>query len=75
MRNNVPEYPKIHKVGIRKVTRRWKDKYGQEHHRVIRKHRWEYWSEAVRRNKFTLTDERKFKIGAALNNYFIVMAT
>ena len=47
-------------------------KFGQEHQRHIRKHRWEHWRETERRNMLHLTDERRMKIGKAINDYFIL---
>ena len=39
--NGVCEVPGLHKFGIKSCTRKNKDKFGKEHHKVIRKHRWE----------------------------------
>ena len=61
----------VHKHGIRVVTRKWEDCYGQQHERHIRKHRWEHWREKVRRNMLHLTNERRFVLGKAINEYFI----
>lgn len=70
--NGCPEYPGFHKYGMRMVTRKYTDKYGQEHHRVIKKHRWEHWRESERSQKLHLTNERRFKMGKAVNEYFII---
>ena len=70
--NGVREAPGLHKFGIKSCTRKSKDKFGQEHHRVIRKHRWEQWREMEKRNKLHLSNERRFKVGQAVNSYFVV---
>ena len=57
--NGKPDVLGIHKYGMRVVTRRRWDKFGQEHQRHIRKHRWEHWREAERRNMLHLTNERR----------------
>ena len=67
-----PYYPRFHKWGVRKATRIWKDTYGQEHHRQIKKHRWEHWRGADPREMIYLSDERRLKMAAAINNYFIL---
>ena len=68
--NNVTEYLRIHKYGIRFCTQRWTDRYGQVHQRKVKCHRFDQWREKDVTEKFNLTDEIKFKIGAALNKYF-----
>ena len=69
--NSVPNYPGLRTFGVRKVTRRWLDTYGQEHHREIQKHRWEQWIGSTRSGKLHLTSEMRFTVGRAINNYFI----
>lgn len=56
--------------GIRFCTQRWTDRYGQVHQRKVKCHRFDQWREKDVTEKFNLTDEIKFKIGAALNKYF-----
>ena len=64
-------YVGVHKYGIRVVTRKHIDEYGQEHHRHIKKHKWEQWRETVRTNMLHLTNERRFVLGKAVNEYFM----
>ena len=70
--NGSKEYLGIHKYGLRVVTRRRVDRYGQEHQRHIQKHRWEHWRESDRKNMLHLTNERRMKIGRAINDPFIL---
>ena len=70
-RNNVPEFPGFHTYGVRTATRKSFDLYGQEHHRVRKSHRWEHWREADPANMLHLRNDRRLKMGIALNNYFI----
>ena len=71
LENGAPDYVGIHKYGLRVVTRRRKDRYGQEHQRHIKKHRWEHWREKEKQNMLHLTNERRFKLGKAVNDFFI----
>ena len=62
-------YLGVHKHGIRVVTRKWQDLHGQlqrEH-----QHRWEQWREKVRSNMLHLTNDRRFVLGKAVNEFFI----
>ena len=52
--------------------RKRKDRYGQEHQRKIQQHRWEHWREQVKRNMLHLNNERRMKMGKAINDYFII---
>ena len=70
-RNNVPEFPGFHTYGVRTVTRRYFDLYGQEHQRVKKSHRWEHWREADPASMLHLRNDRRVKMGIALNNYLI----
>ena len=72
MANGKPDVPGIHKYGMRVVTRRRWDKFWQEHQRHIRKHRWEHWREADRRYMLHLMNERRMKMGKAINDFFIL---
>ena len=70
-RNNVPNFPGFHTYGVRTATRRYYDQYGQEHHRVIKGHRWEHWRENDPARMLHLRNDRRVKMGIALNNYLI----
>ena len=70
--NNVPDYPRFHTYGIRTATRRSRDVFGQEHHRRIKSHRWEHWEDLDPSRMLNLRNERRFKMGKAANNYFIL---
>ena len=69
--HGVASYVGVHKHGIRVVTRKWVDKFGQQQVRHIRKHRWEQWREQVRSNMLHLTNKRRMVLGKAINEYFI----
>ena len=66
------EYEGIHKFGMRVMTRKTKDRYGNEQHRHIRKHRWEHWRESDKRRMLHLSNDRRFKLGKAINEYFVL---
>ena len=68
--NQVPLYPGFHTYGVRKDTRRRVDIYGQLHQRVLKYHRWEHWRESDRGRMLHLRNDRRFKMGQALVNYF-----
>ena len=69
--NGMGKYVGTHKFGMRVVTRKSKDRYGQIQHRHIRKHRWDHWREKEKQNMLHLTNERRFKLGKAVNDYFM----
>jgi hypothetical protein len=71
LKNNRPIYLGLHSYGTRKLTRSYTDSLGQEQSEHIRCHRWEHWEEPTRRNKFHPRNDRRFKVGLALNNYFV----
>lgn len=68
--NSITEFHRLHKYGIRVCTKRRVDQYGQEHHRMIKCHRFEHWVEQNASEKLHLKDEIRFKIGAGINKYF-----
>ena len=65
------DYLGVHKHGIRVVTRKWQDHHGQLQKKHIKKHRWEQWREKVRSNMLHLTNDRRFVLGKAVNEFFI----
>ena len=69
--NGSVPYPGFHSYGIRTDTHRSSDKNGIEQITRTRSHRWEHWAEPARRDKFTLRTDRRFKMGKAINNFFI----
>ena len=69
--NQVPLYAGFHTYGVRKDTKKRVDRYGQLHQRTLKYHRWEHWREADRGYMLHLKNERRFKMGMALVNYFI----
>ena len=69
--NSSPFYPRFHTYGVRKVTRHYYDRYGYHHQYDVKSHRWEHWRESVKTEKFHLRDDRRVKMGTAVNNYFI----
>ena len=68
LENNVPIYPGFHSYGTRKSVR---DADGNAQRVPCMGHRWEHWEERARREKFTLRVDRRFKMGKAVNNYFL----
>ena len=71
MENGVPIGVGFHTYGVRKATRKSVDKYGQVHKYVTRSHRWEHWREHEPARMLHMRDHRRFKMGTALNNYFV----
>ena len=69
--NGMNHYVGVHKYGIRVVTRKRRDIFGQEHHRHIKQHRWDHWREKEKNNMLHLTNERRYVLGKAINEYFI----
>ena len=70
--NNITEFHRMHKYGLRDYTRKYVDQYGQEHQRKVKCHRWEHWREIDRASMLHLRNDRRFKMGAAINKYFIL---
>ena len=68
---NSPVYPGFHSFGTRKSIKKVFNDDGSQQQQHCRAHRWEHWSETARREKFTLRSDRKFKMGKAVNNYFV----
>ena len=71
MANNVPKYVGFHTYGVRKCTNVKYDQYGQQYQTLVKSHRWEHWREQNRASMLHLRNDRRFKMGAAINNYFI----
>ena len=69
--NNVVNYVGLHTYGVRKDTKTSYDRYGQTVITSTRRHRYEHWRETDKGNMLHLRDDRRFKMGTALNNYFI----
>ena len=61
----------VHKYGIRVRTKKWQECYGRQHERHIKQHRWEQLREVDKNNMLHLTNERRFVLGRAVNEYFI----
>ena len=72
MDNGITEFPRLHKYGVRNYTKKWVDRYGQERHRQIRRHRFEHWREEDPSRMLHLINEQRFKMGAAINKYFLL---
>ena len=70
--NGSPFFPNFHTYGVRTATRRHRDVYGQEHHRHIKAHRWEHWLQTDPARMLHLTNDRRYKMGKAINTYFIL---
>ena len=63
--NGVPIGVGFHTYGVRKTTRQYQDQY------VTMSHRWEHWREDHPARMLHMKDHRRFKMGIALNNYFV----
>ena len=68
--NDAAYYPCFHTYGTRKGSKLVTEN-GQVKKREFRCHRWDHWQEPVRHMKATLKPERLFKMGMAVNNYFL----
>ena len=71
IKNLCPYYPRFHTYGVRTSTRSSKDRYGNVHVYHVKSHRWEHWREQEKTNMLHLRNDRRFKMGAAVNHYFI----
>ena len=69
--HGVYQYPGFHSYGVRMGTKLTKNENGQLERRQFKAHRWDQWVEPARRDKSTLKAERLFKMGKAVNNYFL----
>ena len=72
LKNSCPSYPRFHTYGVRTATRSTHDRYGYLHQYKVKSHRWEHWREQTRSNMLHLRNDRVFKMGTAVNNYFIL---
>ena len=68
--NQITEFHRLRKYGIRIYTLKEKDRYGYEHQRKIKEHRFDHWKESDHAQKSTLKDHLKFKLGSSINKYF-----
>ena len=71
LHNGITEYHRLYKYGIRNYTRKRVDLYGAEQHQRIKMHRFEHWREQDPTRMLHLTNEQRYKMGAAINNYFV----
>ena len=69
--NSCPSYPRFHTYGVRTSTRSTTDMYGNVNVYSVKTHRWEHWREKEKSNMLHLRNDRRFKMGKAVNNYFI----
>ena len=69
--NGVTEYHRLYKYGVRNYTRKHEDKFGNQHHRMIKMHRFEHWREQDPCRMLHLTNEQRYKMGSAINKYFV----
>ena len=72
IQNSSPYYPRFHTYGVRTSTRVSKDRYGKQQKYHVKYHRWEHWREEDRVTMLPLRNDRRFKIGKAVNNYFVL---
>ena len=73
--NSSPFYPRFHTYGVRKATRYHYDRYGYKHQYAVKSHRWEHWLESAKTDKLHLREDRRIKMGSAVNEYFIQRTT
>ena len=69
--HGMAHYPGIHKHGTRVTTKKYTDEHGQLKTIHLKTHRWEQWRETDRLRMLHLTNERRFILGRAINEYFI----
>ena len=72
IQNSSPYYPRFHTYGVRTSTRVSKDRYGKQQKYHVKYHRWEHWREEDRVTMLHLRNDRRFKMGKAVNNYFVL---
>ena len=70
-RNGITEYLGAHTYGVRYAKKKWVDKFGQRRSCPVKVHRWNRWREQVKANQLHLSNEERFRLGHACNNYFI----
>ena len=69
--NGIIEYHCLYKYGVRNYTRKFKDMFGNEQHRKIKMHRFEHWREQDPSMMLHLSNEQRYRMGAAINKYFV----
>ena len=72
LNNAVPYYPGLHTYGIRVDNITTTTSTGEKVKQHTKAHRWGHWLEGPRREKVSLQHSRRFKMGKALNNYFLL---
>ena len=68
----MPKYPGFHTYGVHKSTEVMFDQYGQQYQTVVKSHFWERWREQDRASMLHLRNDKRFNMGTAINNYFII---
>ena len=68
--HGMDHYPDIQKYGTRVTTKKYTDK-GQLKTIHLKTHRWDQWRETDRLRMLHLTNEIRFILGQAINEYFI----
>ena len=71
IRNGISGYPSFHTYGMRVSSETIVDSDGKRRKVRTKSHRWEHWKEPARRDKFNLREDRRIKMGTAVNNYFV----
>ena len=69
--NGVFNYPSFRSYGGCIGSKLVRGENGQVERRAFKAHRWDQWVETARRDKATLTVDRLFKMGKAVNDYFV----
>lgn len=72
LENGMGYYVGVHKHGVRVVNKKIVNEYGQVQQQIhFKRHRWEHWREKTKTNMLHLTNERRYVLGRAINDYFI----
>ena len=70
--HGMPYYLGIHKQGTRVSISKIKDVNGHViHTRHVKTHRWVQWREKEKTRMLHLSNERRFVLGRAVNEYFV----
>ena len=72
--NNVTEFPRLHKLGIRNYVKRSVDEFGNHEHQRIKCHRFEHWVGSDPARRISSKEKQRIKIERAINKYFVYRA-
>ena len=69
--NNVTEFPRLHKLGIRNYVKRSVDEFDNHEHLRIKCHRFEHWVGSDPTRMISLKEDQRIRIERAINKYFV----